>query len=88
MSNHPMARILLLCSLSIAGVCAVLGAYALRVYSDPPVDPEWALEGSDGIPEGAVTVRFTGTATLLFSDGETHWMTDGWFSRPGLFAAR
>ena len=20
---------------------------------------------------------------LLFSDGETQWMTDGWFSRPG-----
>ena len=83
MANHPMARTLLLLSLSIATVCAILGAYALLVYSDPPVDPEWALEGSDKIPEGAVTVRFAGTATLLFSDGETHWMTDGWFSRPG-----
>jgi L-ascorbate metabolism protein UlaG (beta-lactamase superfamily) len=29
-----------------------------------------------------VTVRYTGTATLVFSDGETTWMTDGWFSRP------
>jgi L-ascorbate metabolism protein UlaG (beta-lactamase superfamily) len=29
-----------------------------------------------------VTVRWTGTATLVFSDGETTWMTDGWFSRP------
>jgi L-ascorbate metabolism protein UlaG (beta-lactamase superfamily) len=28
-------------------------------------------------------VRFTGTSTLLFSDGATHWMVDGWFSRPG-----
>ena len=33
--------------------------------------------------DGAVTVRFSGTATLVFSDGETRWMTDGWFSRPG-----
>lgn len=33
-------------------------------------------------PAGAVTVRFTGTTTMLFSDGETAWMTDGWFSRP------
>jgi L-ascorbate metabolism protein UlaG (beta-lactamase superfamily) len=35
------------------------------------------------IPDGAVTVRFSGTSTLLFSDGETRWMVDGWFSRPG-----
>ena len=56
--------------------------YALNVYTDTPVDSAWAVVGSDRIPEGAVTVRFSGTATLLFSDGETRWMTDGWFSRP------
>ena len=28
-------------------------------------------------------MRYSGTATLLFSDGETDWMVDGWFSRPG-----
>jgi hypothetical protein len=27
--------------------------------------------------------RFSGTSTLLFSDGETDWMVDAWFSRPG-----
>ncbi len=58
-------------------------AYALHVYTDTPVDSAWAVVGSDSIPDGAVTVRFSGTATLLFSDGETRWMTDGWFSRPG-----
>ncbi len=58
-------------------------AYALSVYEDPPVDPGWAVSGSEHIPPGAVTVRFSGTATLLFSDGETQWMTDGWFTRPG-----
>jgi len=64
----------------------VVGAaalYFLGTYEPPPVDPEWALEGSAAIPPGAVTVRYTGTATLLFSDGETAIMTDGWFSRPG-----
>lgn len=35
------------------------------------------------MPAGALTVRFTGTSTLLFSDGETAWMVDGWFSRFG-----
>jgi L-ascorbate metabolism protein UlaG (beta-lactamase superfamily) len=58
-------------------------AYALSVYEEPPVDPGWAVSGSEHIPPGAVTVRFSGTATLLFSDGETQWMTDGWFTRPG-----
>ena len=74
---------------AVAGVLAlvvvlVLGvvAYFLSAYEEPPVDPAWAVEGSEYIPEGAVTVRYTGTATLVFSDGETTWMTDGWFSRP------
>jgi L-ascorbate metabolism protein UlaG (beta-lactamase superfamily) len=52
-------------------------------YETPPVDPAWAVAASKEIPEGAVTVRYTGTATLLFSDGETSWMVDGWFSRFG-----
>jgi L-ascorbate metabolism protein UlaG (beta-lactamase superfamily) len=34
-------------------------------------------------PPGApLTVRFAGTTTLVFDDGETVWMTDGFFSRP------
>ncbi len=57
-------------------------AFLLNTYEPAPVDPSWAVSGSSSIPEGAVTVRYTGTATLLFSDGETGWMTDGWFSRP------
>ena len=70
--------LLLLVLLAAAGL-----AYLLLAYKSPPVDPQWALAGSDTIPAGAVTVRFTGTSTLLFSDGETRWMVDGWFSRPG-----
>lgn len=61
----------------------LLLVYALNSYTDIPVDPAWEASGSDVIPEGAVTVRFSGTSTLLFSDGETRWMVDGWFSRPG-----
>ena len=52
-------------------------------YPAPPVDPAWEVPPAADIPEGAVTVRYAGTATLLISDGTTHWMTDGWFSRPG-----
>ena len=57
-------------------------AWALLFYTDPPVNPRWALTGGEA-PAGGVTVRFSGTSTLLFSDGETQWMTDGWFTRPG-----
>lgn len=65
---------------------AIALAWLLLFYKSPPVDPAWAVAGSTDIPPGAVTVRFTGTSTLLFSDGETDWMVDGWFSRPGPFA--
>jgi len=73
----------------IAVVVVALGAlayYFLGTYGPAPVDPAWAVEPSREIPPGAVTVRFTGTATLVFSDGETTWLTDGWFSRPGPLA--
>lgn len=67
-------------------VLSCVALFALRTYQTPPVDPAWAVEGTAEIPEGAVTVRYTGTATLLFTDGATTWMTDGWFSRPGPLA--
>ncbi len=61
----------------------LLGVYLLNSPTEIPVDPAWAVEGDGDIPSGAVTVRFTGTSTLLFSDGETSWMVDGWFTRVG-----
>ena len=67
---------------TLAGL-AIVVAYS---YAPAPVDPGWAVPGSTDIEPGSLTVRHTGTATLVFSDGETTWMTDGWFSRPGIFA--
>jgi len=58
-------------------------AFLFGTTAPPPVDPSWDVGGSDSIPAGSLTVRFTGTSTLLFSDGETAWMVDGWFSRFG-----
>ena len=60
--------------------------YLMTAAAPLSIDPRWALEGDDSIPDGALTVRFTGTSTLLFSDGETAWMVDGWFSRFGPLA--
>jgi L-ascorbate metabolism protein UlaG (beta-lactamase superfamily) len=67
------------------GIAAV-AYYYLATYVPAPVDPAWAVKGDVTIPPGSVTVRFTGTSTLLFSDGETAWMVDGWFSRFGPMA--
>jgi L-ascorbate metabolism protein UlaG (beta-lactamase superfamily) len=47
-----------------------------------------SLEGYALMPPApagaAIRVQFAGVATLLFDDGETAWMTDGFFSRPSL----
>jgi L-ascorbate metabolism protein UlaG (beta-lactamase superfamily) len=82
-SGSALPRTLLVVVLVLFVGLSVFLTYALFVYEDAPVDPHWALVASEDIPDGAVTVRFSGTATLLFSDGQTQWMTDGWFSRPG-----
>ncbi len=50
---------------------------SLDTYSDS-MAPAWA-------GEPGVQVTFLGVSTLLISDGVTHWMTDGFFSRPGLW---
>jgi L-ascorbate metabolism protein UlaG (beta-lactamase superfamily) len=78
-----MARIALV--VLVAGLLVAVGAaqWLLGTYVPAPVDPAWAVEGVGSVPAGAVTVRWTGTSTLLFSDGTTDWMVDGWFSRPG-----
>lgn len=49
----------------------------------PPLAPYAALTAPEAAPSpGAVRVRFAGVTTLVFDDGETAWMTDGFFSRP------
>lgn len=68
--------------LAIAAACTVY--YLLFTYVEPAVDPAWAIEAPPTPPEGAVTVRWTGTSTLVFSDGETSLIIDGWFSRPSV----
>lgn len=66
----------------LAGILILCGGLmVLPLYESPPVDPAWEVPASTAIASGAVTVRFTGTSTLLFSDGETAWLVDGWFTR-------
>lgn len=49
----------------------------LAPYSDRFLEP--AANGGDGL-----RVTFLGVSTLLFDDGETAILTDGFFTRPGL----
>ncbi len=55
--------------------------FLFGTYDDPPVDPSWAVMGASTIPPGAVTLRWTGTSTLVLSDGVTTLLIDGWFTR-------
>jgi L-ascorbate metabolism protein UlaG (beta-lactamase superfamily) len=74
---------------------APLAALLLAVALAPAQAPKAAdldgyrnhfLKPDDAEPrDGAVKVTFLGVATLLFDDGETQIMTDGFFSRPSLF---
>jgi L-ascorbate metabolism protein UlaG (beta-lactamase superfamily) len=48
-------------------------------------DLGWAVATSSGESAERVSVTWLGITTLLFDDGETQILTDGTFSRPGLF---
>lgn len=62
---------------------AVLGS-ALTLLRRPSL-ATWATQRPPSPPEGyrGLTARFFGTSTILFSDGETSILIDGFFSRPG-----
>ena len=70
--------------ITLASLVLLIGGWLyLFGYSSPPVDPAWQWPATGKMSEGDITVRFSGTSTLLFSDGDTQLMIDGWFSRPG-----
>lgn len=64
-------------------------AEVLRGLRAPRLEP-WAQWGEAGAPDrpGALRCVFLGVSTLLFHDGETAVLTDGFFSRPGLLRMR
>ena len=78
MSRSKLALIAALLGLSLSAVNYGVNNLSMA----PPTEPEWEIIPREEEAAGSVTVRFTGSTTLLFDDGETSWMTDGWFSRP------
>jgi L-ascorbate metabolism protein UlaG (beta-lactamase superfamily) len=75
----------LLRALPIAPLIALLIALAGCSGGDYDPQPSGELTPLPGpVPAGRLTARFFGVSTLLFSDGRSAVMTDGFFSRPGL----
>jgi L-ascorbate metabolism protein UlaG (beta-lactamase superfamily) len=73
----------------LLGLLALVLLAALWLYVQTSRRPSleghaWMAPAAAGAP---IRVRFAGVATLLFDDGETAWMTDGFFSRPSLARA-
>jgi len=58
----------------------ILGGALLLTFS-PSLKP-WAIAPPEPSPKpGQVTLTYLGTSTILISDGTTHLLTDGYFSR-------
>jgi L-ascorbate metabolism protein UlaG (beta-lactamase superfamily) len=71
--------------LAILAVVAA-GRFAYRLNDRPSMEPyrALALEAAE-VETGALRATFLGVTTLLFDDGETAILIDGFFSRPSAF---
>lgn len=74
---------------AIIGAAIVLfGALIIAfLWQDRPalVEIDWPPHPSATAVPGAVTATWLGVSTLLFDDGETQVLIDGFFSRPSVF---
>jgi L-ascorbate metabolism protein UlaG (beta-lactamase superfamily) len=78
-----MTRLSKLAAAVIATLLLLATSYVLvQANRRPSLDPWPSVPPAS--PGASLTVRYAGVATLLFDDGETAWMTDGFFSRPSL----
>ena len=65
-------------------VLAAIGFVVVQSQRRPPLAPYADLVLPPAPPAAAIRVQFAGVSTLVFDDGETAIMTDGFFSRPSL----
>ncbi|HYP71279.1 MAG TPA: hypothetical protein VEP93_10355, partial [Variovorax sp.] len=72
--------------LALAALLLLAAFATVQYHRAPSLEPyqPLTLPVAQNAAPGAVQVRFGGVATLVFDDGETAWMTDGFFSRPGV----
>lgn len=78
-----MARFLRRLGAALLVLVLLLATFVVVQFNRrPSLEPYRALTAPTAAADAPVRVRFAGVATLLFDDGETAWMTDGFFSRP------
>lgn len=70
----------------VVGCLAALGYVMNARDSLEPFRALFVASDQSTPGNGDVTVTFMGNTNLLISDGTTHLMTDGWFTRPSTFA--
>jgi L-ascorbate metabolism protein UlaG (beta-lactamase superfamily) len=68
----------------LALLLLAIGFVLVQSQRRPPLAPYAGLVLPPAPPAAALRVQFAGVCTLVFDDGETAIMTDGFFSRPGL----
>lgn len=80
------ARLVLLAALLLLAGAGLLGLRWFTRAGDPDDYRSHLLPASERPPTaGAIAVTWLGTSTLLFDDGETQLMIDGFISRPSLW---
>ena len=73
--------------MSILWVVALLSALLVWAWHERADIAETGLhpQVTGDVPDTAVTATWLGVSTLLFDDGETQILIDGFISRPSLF---
>jgi L-ascorbate metabolism protein UlaG (beta-lactamase superfamily) len=69
-----------------AVVVVIVAVAVYLLFSDRPLldDIDWPPLPADEAPADAVTMTWFGVSTLLFDDGNTQILIDGFFSRPSI----
>lgn len=70
-----------------AAVLAVFAGGTAMLWQDRPLlaDMNWATPQAPADDNAAVTATWLGVTTILFDDGDTQILIDGFFSRPSLW---
>ena len=66
-------------------ILVIFFGFSMLVVSRPDMSEVGIPFAQPAHANASLTARWLGVATLLFDDGETQIMTDGFISRPSLF---
>lgn len=76
-------RKILLGLLGLLGIALIFFIYAIRTHVDIGRFKSWEKPARmQKLPPRSITAQFVGVSTLLFSDGTTNILIDGYFTRP------